>query len=232
MAIYAPKQVPANWFKYEVSFSLQLLDSFIETTESQIDLSIFEFSNKIGTEQIGDLASLEESNIVEIHKGLDDSTYDLKGIFNEYFPSLQRRSAFLTLYGFLEHELDRLCLIFKNNLNERIGHRDLKDLGIERSIKYLTLVANLDFDKSKSEWGAIKSIQKIRNNFVHNDGKLTDLDGNIKNAESQYVASNPYLAGSKEIEVKKGFLSFVLEKFLEFFQYIDQLIQNQIAKNK
>jgi hypothetical protein len=82
----------------------------------------------------------------------------LEGIFKEYFPTLQRRSAFLSLYGFLEHELDKLCMLYSKTENDKIDFRELKNSGIERSIKYLEIVAMLPIYKGNNTWGSVKSI--------------------------------------------------------------------------
>jgi len=108
-----------------------------------------------------------------------------------------------------------------------IDFRDLKDLGIERSVKYLSIVAALPIDKGNYKWGRVKSIQKIRNIIVHNDGKLIDLDGNQRKVEQQIVSDNEFLTGENDILIMKGYLVFVLEAFDCLFKYIDELIQHQ-----
>ena len=173
---------------------------------------------------------MPERNIartIDVHQGLDSESWDLDGIFKEYFPTLQRRSAFLSLYGFLEHELDKLCMLYKRFQNQNVDFRDLKDLGIERSVKYLIIVAGLPIEKGDNKWGNVKSIQKIRNLIVHNDGKLIDLDNLPRKSEQRIVFKNDFLSGENEIIMEKGYLLYVLKTFDSFFKYVDGLIQDQ-----
>lgn len=132
---YIPRKVPLNWYRFDLKFSIELLDVFVKNSESQIDLSIQEYSKKKETLILDEMPEINTARIVDVHKGLDSESWDLDGIFNEYFPTLQRRSAFLSLYGFLEHELDKLCMLYKKSQNQNVDFRDLKDLGIERSVK-------------------------------------------------------------------------------------------------
>ena len=224
---YIPREVPPNWYRYDLKFSIELLEVFVKNSESQIDLSIEEYSKKKETLILDEIPEMNTSRIVDVHNGLDSESWDLDGIFNEFFPTLQRRSAFLTLYGFLEHELDKLCMLYKKSKNHNIDFRDLKDLGIERSVKYLIVIAELPIEKGDSKWGNIKSIQKIRNLIVHNDGKLIDLDNLPRKTEQRIVSDNQFLTGENEINIHRGYLLYVLETFDSFFKYIDELIQNQ-----
>jgi len=227
MSRYTPRKVPSNWYRFDLKFSIELLEVFVKNSESKIDLSIQEYSKKKETLVLDEMPETNTARIVDVHKGLDSESWDLDGIFNEYFPTLQRRSAFLSLYGFLEHELDMLCMLYKKSQNQNVDFRDLKDLGIDRSVKYLMIVAGLPIKKGDNKWGNVKSIQKIRNLIVHNDGKLIDLDNLPRKTEQRIVSDNDFLSGENEIIMQKGYLLYVLETFDSFFKYVDGLIQDQ-----
>jgi len=40
MALYTPKKVVLNWFRYDVSFSIQLIENFVQDIERQVLESI------------------------------------------------------------------------------------------------------------------------------------------------------------------------------------------------
>jgi hypothetical protein len=227
MGLYTPKKIPINWYQYEMKFSLELLNAFVLNIESQVKTSIEEYQNKKETIIIDDRPEeIGSHHIFNLHNGLDSQTWHLDSIFLEHFPNLQRRSAFLSLYGFLEYELDKLCILFKETNNFSIELKDLKYLGIDRSITFLTKVANLPIDKGNDKWGEIKSIQKIRNLIVHNDGKLIDINGIPRAKEIEIVKKNEFLTGDTEILINDGFLNSTLGKFEELFKYIDSLVKN------
>ncbi|MBB4081119.1 hypothetical protein GGR28_003766 [Lewinella aquimaris] len=223
---YVPREVPTNWYRYDLAYSIQLLEIFISNSEEQIKSSIQEYMN---TKRQSKIDKLDQAINIEDevrHKELSNKHWELESLFNEYFPNLQRRSAFLSLYGFFEHELDKLCALFKKTYDYKVELMDIRDLGIERSIKYLTIVADLPVDKGDDRWGKIKSIQKIRNLIVHNDGKLIDLCGNPRNTERKIVAEDELLSGEDQVFLHVGYLTYVLETFDELFKYIDGLIQS------
>lgn len=143
---------------------------------------------------------------------------------------MQRKSALISLYSFLEFELDNLCALLKKQEGYKIDFKDIKGKGIERSILYLKKVANLQLDKGDSIWLEVINIQKIRNLIVHNNSKLKLLDGKQKEDESQYIKGNIFLSGESEIIINKGFLTHVLKSFNELFKKIDSLIQKKYNK--
>src|SRR5439155_12279325 len=87
------------------------------------------------------------SHPVEAHRGLNGMTWDLKGIFEDYFPNLHRRSALITLYSFLEHQMDELCALFIQDGSPKVALRDMRGKGIERATLFLEKVAGLRIDK-------------------------------------------------------------------------------------
>src|ERR1039457_2740122 len=134
MALYTPRKVVLNWYRYDVSFSVELITSFVQGIERQAAESILNYRNTKRSE--------------DEHRGLDEGSWDLKEIFEEYFPSLQRRSALLTVWGFLEHELDKLCLLHQSERCFKLTFRNLGGQGIDRSTDYLEKVAGLEGLKS------------------------------------------------------------------------------------
>ena len=85
----------------------------------------------------------EPAKIITVHKELDDDTWNLKSVFEEYFPSLQRRSALVTLFSFFEHELDALCKRIQLQENSRLALADMAGKGIHRSTTYLSKVCDI-----------------------------------------------------------------------------------------
>jgi hypothetical protein len=104
-----------TWYKYDVSFSAGLIDSFVAGIEKQAADSIIRYDQEKETHEVEETIEEETEvtymRVVATHGGLDDETWDLDTIFREYFPSLQRRSAFVTVSGYFEHELDKLCVL-------------------------------------------------------------------------------------------------------------------------
>lgn len=209
MALYTPKKVVLNWYQYEASFSIDLMVGFVSTIEKQAAESITNYRN---------------SRTVAGHGGFDYESWDLDSIFEEYFPSLQRRSAFLTLWSFLEHQLDELCLFYQSEKSFGLGFMDLSGKGIDRSTSYLEKVAGLKDLKTSQEWDVLKALQRIRNTIAHNDGKLRDSLGRPKNGILADMKMIGFLSGADETVVGDGFLSKVVDTCNNYFKLIEKAI--------
>lgn len=224
MSLYIPKKAPLNWYKFDLSFSLELLSEYVNGIELQVAQSINDFregKEKIVTEHPPNEDYWE---ITETYRSLDDKTWDLNSVFEEYFPTLQRGSALITLCNFMEHELNKLCYLFANGEKIQIRVNDLQGKGIERAVNYLEKVVGLNIDKSGKVWAEVRAIQKIRNLVVHNGGSLKGRDGKTKEDEMQYIAKSQYLSGDREVNFGDGYLAHVLEVFSEFFRSVDAAI--------
>jgi hypothetical protein len=187
-----------------VSFTIELVESFIYGIETQADDSIKRYKQQEETFLFDEVPE-NDTYVVKVHQGLDDDTWDLQGIFCEYFPSLQRSSAFLTVCSCFEHELDNLCLQYQSEKSFKLSFSDINGKGIDRSITYLEKVAGVDVHKASNEWNHIKKIQNIRNVIVHQDGKLHDHHGNPKKDAIEYIRQVEFLEGEDVVVVKKGF---------------------------
>ena len=209
MALYTPKKVVLNWYQYDASLSIDLMVSFVSAIEKQAVESISSYKN---------------SRSVAEHRGLDYDSWDLDSIFGEYFPSLQRRSAFLTVWSFLEHQLDQLCLFYQSEKGFGLSFMDSSGKGIDRSTSYLEKVAGLEGLKASQEWNRIKMVQRIRNVIAHNDGRLRDHQGKSKNEIVADMKKLGFLHGEDEIIVAEGFLSEVVDMCDKYFRLIENSI--------
>jgi hypothetical protein len=222
--LFTPKHVPLNWYKYDAQFSIELLREYISGVERHIVEAIEVFHREKETHVFEESAEEGYARIVEMHRDLDDETWDLEGIFEGYFPDLQRRSALITLYSFLEHELEELCGLFIRDENLKVSLNDMRGTGIERALLFLEKIVGLQIDKGTATWQEVKNIQKVRNLVVHNDAKLKDRSGNPKADVIKYVEGSVYLSGDEEINILDGYLLHVLETFDRQFQEIDKLV--------
>lgn len=212
--------------------SKHFLDEFIE----QVEKTIASLQNSYETERetVNDVSIDEDYSSqtiypIEYFRGFDDYTYNVEELFTIYFPNLHRRSALITLYSFLEFELNKLCEELKDKNDLELSLKDLKGDGIERASSYLRKVIKLSWDNSRGVWSEIKKIQNIRNKIVHHDGKINikEIDEDFLN----YIVDSEHLLGDKgkenlitEIVIKEGFLSYVVEKFYELFGEINEVL--------
>lgn len=216
----------STWYETDVSGTLELMESFVKGVERQAAESALEYEQHKET-------AVEEydegSCLVERFQGLDNQTWaSLKAIFEEYFPSLQRRSAFLTMWAMFENELNKLCDRYQNERCLRLSFSDLQGKGIEQSTKYLEKVAGLNLQKSSKEWQRIVKMKNLRNVVIHQDGSLRNQDsGQVKSALAYVAETDTLSSQDNEIGLKEGFLAHVLETFRAYFKSIGDAIKKE-----
>ena len=218
------KQVPLNWYQYDVQFSIELLREYIRGVERHIVEAVEAFHREKETHIFEDSPEDGYARIVEMYGDLNDEIWNLESIFEDYFPNLQRRSALTTLYSFLEHELEKLCVLFIRDENLKVSLNDMRGTGIERAILFLERIVELQINKSTATWQEVKNIQKVRNLIVHNDAKLKDPSGNPRHDVIKYIEDSSCLSGNDELNILNGYLSHMLETFNRQFQEIDKLV--------
>jgi len=216
-----------NWYLHDVSFSAVLIESFVDGVEKQAAESIVEYEQKQQTFEVVDDGLEEYAYLRTVHQGLDDTSYNLELIFHEYFPSLQRSSALITLCSYFEHELDKLCLLYQSEKAFRLGLSDLKGKAIDRSAAYLEKVVGLNVCRTSQEWIEIKNIQMVRNALVHNGRRVRAED---ERAFVQFANKVNSLSrdDAAEIVVGSGFLSYVVQTYGRYFKLLhDSILEKE-----
>jgi hypothetical protein len=221
------KTTAKNWFTFYLCPTINLLYGFVESTENQIKGNIKHFEeNKTGT--VIDYGHPISEQYVTEYNGLTSDEWDLYGVFSEYYPNLHRRSAFLTLVGIFEHELNKLCEHCREqfNLNEPVPAFG----GLERATKYLKQHADIVTHKNTLPWCDIKKIQVLRNAFAHQDGRAFGKNGDISSI-FQHVKENKFLSidERKEVIIHEGYLDYVRETYFQYFELLNNSIQERLG---
>ncbi len=203
-----------------LTLDADILESYIKRVENDVEQGIDSYKQKIKViyEEEYEMEHQSFLRIVEECEGLDSETYSFKAIFEEYFPRLQRASALITLCSFFEFNLTRLCDDLQQEKSILLSVRDINGKGVESALKYLMKVIGLDIDKGTQVYNEIQNIQKIRNNYVHQDGMITDK-------AISYVKSNKYLSGERNININSGFLLHVLNNHMAFLKTIYEALE-------
>ena len=85
-----------NWYQTDFRVSVKLIDSFVSLMEKQVEESIHKYKTDKQEELVDENCGEDEGThgqIVETYGGLDSMSWRFEAVFEEYFPSLQRRSA-------------------------------------------------------------------------------------------------------------------------------------------
>ncbi|OAB29593.1 hypothetical protein [Paenibacillus macquariensis] len=136
-------------------------------------------SNYIEVSELQIKDMVKQSHYTVYHEG---DSYDFYGMENEsyWFPITLRNSVFVTLYGFLEHILIKMCktleVIKRISLSVESFIEDKNNYGskVVKASNYILSVANIYFPHRLSEWTHIKNCGVLRNSIVHNFAKKND----------------------------------------------------------
>ncbi|MVX98856.1 hypothetical protein GP924_26330 [Enterobacteriaceae bacterium 8376wB9] len=90
---------------YDVSLTFEVISSLNAQTDAAIEANVKHYrSEGPQTEEYEISAEDNAYFFIEYYMGLDSGSVDLNDMFTSYYPSITRRSVFLTLYGMLEHD--------------------------------------------------------------------------------------------------------------------------------
>lgn len=198
-----------------------LLHGFINQTESSIKDSIAKYVQE-GPETFV-VEDYPEDNIyiaIDSYMGIDDQDVNLDEIFKQYYPSIMRRSALLTIIGLLEHEIEKFCLSFSKKHNTSINLTDLKGTGFERGHLFLKKIIGLE---NSSAYPEIKKIIKLRNSCAHNDARFVNNDDQQIPEISKLLEQYPELLekDGNQVLFKEGALLTFLKVFEDYIQEIE-----------
>lgn len=216
---------------FDFSLTFDIIETLITHSESSIAKGIAEYKDKGPEEYIIEISP--EDGIyqsIDHYMGLTSSSLDLDEMFLEYYPSIFRRSVFLTIFGIFEHEIEKFCNNFANRHHSPINVSDLKGSGFERSHLFIKKMIGM---KSTSHYSNIKKITKLRNSCAHNDAKYSENDGqNIKNI-IELIEKYPefFKKDGKQVLFMDGSLTMILNSFKEYLSDVERALDEFEKQN-
>ncbi|NUW67395.1 hypothetical protein [Vibrio coralliilyticus] len=229
--MFSRKPTLKSWYESYLSPTFELMSSYIDGVEEQAELSVQNFEEGKETHIIEEVPEEGYVRAITVYRGLNDETWDIHGIFQDYFPNLQRKSALLTLTGMFEHELDQLCDSYAKEHSSTVKLNDIAGKSLDRSTKYLEKVCGFDTYKTSSEWQNIKGIQILRNAIVHQNGKTNDTNGRKITQIQSHIEKVEFLKDDgKEVLIGKGYLEYVLQSYDNYIKLLDKSIKQSYEK--
>ena len=153
-----------------IQIELNSIDDYIDETATTIELKQNELEKqykKARDENPEDNSELDMYFSDEFHR------------YHELFPTFSFNSILVSQFSFFESRLKFLCELNQRKKFSNVKLSDLNGSDIEKCKRYLTLVAELDFEIFQDKWKRIMDIQKLRNAIIHNSSKIINEKGNI-----------------------------------------------------
>ena len=223
-----------------LQFTDEIMLSLICQTEATISAEIEKF--KVNGPESFDVEVSKEDGIfdhIEHYHGLTNKDVCLKETFLEYFPSLNRRSVFQTIYGIYEVDLLGLC----NSYHKKLGGKKPDNFdgnGIVKAHNFLS--RHYPEISTSNEWLAIDQLRLLRNKCVHSNGcvfnkgnrieaidnliqsapKLFHHDGFIDPEGTTYPDGTAKRLG-RNIVLERGSLEYIVQSFQNYVKLVDSL---------
>lgn len=178
----------------------------------RVELSKFrEYYQEIENKFQSDKISIESMGNLSIHDDINEFERDYYDIELHHL-DIHRKSCLVTLYSYLESFLNYFCeYLYK--LNERkLKHTDLSGTGIFRARLYLLKVEGVDFDQMNDGWNQIKGFNLIRNNIVHESGKVG------KDKLTKFINTNENLSINNfdDVRIESAYIYEVIDTIENF----------------
>ncbi|EOL9016038.1 hypothetical protein ACM917_001261 [Cronobacter sakazakii] len=215
---------------FDFSLTFEIIETLILQSESSINKGITEYKEKGPEEYVIDISPEEGLyQSIDYYMGLDSSSVDLDEMFLEYYPSIFRRSVFLTIFGMFEHEIEKFCNNFARKHQTPINISDLKGSGFERSHLFIKKLLGM---KTSTHYSTIKKITKLRNSCAHNDAKYIENDGQNIKPIFELMDAHPDLfkKDGKQVLFMNGSLTMVLDSFKSYLAEVEQALDEYEKK--
>lgn len=185
----------------------KLLSSALLEGKLKVELSKFkeyyqEIENKFQSDKKS-ILDMENSSIYDDMNEFERDYYDIE----LHHLDIHRKSCLVTLYSYLESFLNYFCEYLYELNGRKLKYTDLSGTGIFRARLYLLKVEGVDFDQMNDGWSQIKGFNLIRNNIVHESGKVG------KDKLIKFIDTNDNLSINNfdDVRIKSGYIHEVID---------------------
>jgi len=223
--------LPSQFSHYDISLTFEIIASLNAQADASIEANVNQY-RKEGPEVEEHEISAEDNayHIVEYYMGLDSGSVDLDDMFTSYYPSVIRRSVFLTLYGMLEHDYEKLCNGFARVHKAPVKLTDLKGSGFERCDLYAKKIIGMP---TSSHYAMVKKVTMLRNACAHNDARFVTNDGQPISAleELMHIHNEVLVRDGQQVNFKAGSLQRMTRELKKYFNDVETALRAHQTPN-
>ncbi|CTS52756.1 hypothetical protein [Escherichia coli] len=202
---------------------------FAQLSRYSLEAQIDDFEKYIlgaGGQNRVNLAELKKAYEDEKKNAPDDYINYLEDYYSEQYdflvniqPNIFNKSALVSLYSCLEHNLNDYCNICQRIVNTNISVTDFNGDGIHKAKRYLTKLMDINFGLSQ-EWQFMTEFNKVRNCIVHANGDIKKMSTAV--ALKNIIDKTPTLSLNNEnnIIISLNYLKDTITKIRKLFQWL------------
>ncbi len=190
-----------------------------------IDTSLSKRFDEFGEEVTKTTEGMSEDDAADHVESVTDTAFQLA----DRFPAMARKTAFVFLYGLLEHSLLSVCNDVKKYGKFTEDPTGGSDKGITAAKVYLKEVAKLPFPDQSSEWNEIDRMAYIRNGFIHRMGRIKGDEPD--KALKAYIKKKKGLIeieGIGKTRLNAGYCEDAIKIIRKFFKSVLDIIPDEM----
>ncbi|MBU8968023.1 hypothetical protein KSS88_04160 [Bacillus altitudinis] len=201
------------WYKPVIKSEIEAFSKYIDHVESTITEEFLKLKNQIDQ---------YEGDEQELYV---DYMYDEIVTYRDDFPAIMRSSILISIYTYLEHELNRFC---RYHNADGFKNYDSRDRGIERAKNFIKDELNMKFPDQTKSWQFINSVREIRNSFAHANGYIDQVSNPIKLRNVIDLLGKDLVSESsgtiRKIKLEETFNKEFIKHVTEFLDNLYELI--------
>ncbi|XUV80195.1 hypothetical protein ACREYP_13805 [Enterobacter sp. TMH.L2] len=202
---------------------------FAQLSKHSLEAQLDDFEKYIlgvGGQNRVDVSKLKKAYEDETKDASDDYIDYLGDYYSEQYdflvniqPNIFNKSALVSLYSCLEHNLNDYCNICQKIVQTNISVTDFNGDGINKAKNYITKLMSINFGLSQ-EWQFMIDFNKIRNCVAHTNGDISRMTS----AETlkTIIDKTPTLSlnNGNNIIISLNYLNLIIHEIRELFQWL------------
>lgn len=146
------------------------------------------------------------------------------------FPNTLRKSLLVQCAADFEHALHQVATYYEKRSERNLKLNDLRGDGIQKSKLYFDKVVEVPFPSDLPEWALILAFAEMRNQIVHNDGKIPATADKLQKLEL-LAAKWPTVVNLANGRITLG--ASLIEQAIKTYQtFLPELRRRLLAKEK
>lgn len=135
-----------------------------------------------------------EKNKDEIEKDDTHIWYEMYFYHTQIFLNIHRTSLFTKVFGFVEHELRKVCNYHYKMTETNISMNDFRgNSDLEKAKSYLTKICEIDFRRLNPEWSYLLNAKDLRNILTHSQGEFLQSSDKKSTRIMKLIRNKKYL---------------------------------------
>ncbi|WNK46983.1 hypothetical protein RM150_22265 (plasmid) [Pantoea agglomerans] len=223
--VLAGLTLPSQFLHHDVSLTFEIITSLNAQTDASVEANINKYRSEGPEVEEHEISAEDDAYYyMEYYQGLDSGSVDLDDMFMSYYPSVTRRSVFLTLYGMLEHDYEKLCNGFARVHKVPVKLSDLKGSGFERCDLYAKKIIGMP---TSPHYAMVKKVTKLRNACAHNDARFVGNDDTPITELKDLMRTFPALLveDGKQVNFKAGSLQAMTSILKNYFNDVEEALK-------